>query len=49
MFTMAFLEFGEWMSDLNTKMSHVGSHIPGFRKVHLGFKFVDLYAFFALY
>jgi len=29
------------MSDLNTKMSHIGSHIPGFRKVHLGFKFVD--------
>lgn len=32
------IEFGEWISDLNTKMSNVGSHIPGFRKVHKGFK-----------
>ena len=22
-------------------MSYVGTHLPGFRKVHLGFKFVD--------
>lgn len=35
---MYLTEFGEWLSDLNTKMVSVGTHIPGFKKVHKGFK-----------
>ncbi|KAF8316060.1 alpha/beta-hydrolase [Clavulina sp. PMI_390] len=32
------VEFGEVLSDLNTKMVSVGSSIPGFKKVHKGFR-----------
>ncbi|KAF8323287.1 alpha/beta-hydrolase [Clavulina sp. PMI_390] len=32
------IEFGEILSDLNTKMVSVGSSIPGFKKVHKGFR-----------
>ncbi|KAF8308281.1 alpha/beta-hydrolase [Clavulina sp. PMI_390] len=32
------IEFGELLSDLNTKMINVGSNIPGFKKVHKGFR-----------
>ncbi|KAF8310018.1 alpha/beta-hydrolase [Clavulina sp. PMI_390] len=32
------LEFGEWLSDLNTKLVECGSDIRNFSKCHLGFK-----------
>lgn len=33
-------EYGEWLSNLNTKFAPVGSHINGFKRVHKGFKCV---------
>jgi hypothetical protein len=32
------LEFGEWLSDFDAKLYHIGPFIDGFSKVHKGFK-----------